>query len=84
MTYENYIIAEILIDENNINKEQRIINSYEQKIKESKLVQKENDYHFYNEQEIKDSCNIIIDDIPIKFSYFYKFNKEVFIKLNIH
>ena len=33
------------------------------------------EFEYFNEEEIKNNCKITIDDIPIVFSYFYKFNK---------
>ena len=76
MSSNNYIIGEIFIDENNINRDIRIINSYEQRKKEGELVKMNFDSKFNeNEEQIKNICDIIIDGNPIGFSYFYKFNK---------
>ena len=77
----NYIIAEINIDENNINKSIRLINSFEQAIKEKGGGQfygiKEEDYYKYeNEKEIKDNCQIEINNKIIDFSYFFKFKEK--------
>ena len=71
ITY-NYITAELNIEEDNQNI--RIINSYEQSTREKKNIEykKENE----NEKEIKDNCEIIINDELIPFSYFHKFNKK--------
>ena len=71
ITY-NCIIAELNIKEDNQNI--RIINSYEQATREDKFIkyEKENE----NENEIKDNCEIIINNELIKFSYFHKFNKK--------
>ena len=68
----NYIIAELYVKEDNHNI--RIINSYEQSNREHKFYEykKENE----NEKEIKDNCEIIINDELIPFSYFHKFNKK--------
>ena len=68
----NYIIAELYVKEDNQNI--RIINSYEQSNRENKFIKykKENE----NEKEIKDNCEIIINDELIPFSYFHKFNKK--------
>ena len=73
----NHIIAEILIDQNNINSDIRIINSYEQRKREEKIecYKYRDEYQYTNEHQIKENCNITIDDVPIVFSYFYKFNK---------
>ena len=71
----NYIIAEIDIIEENINKKIRIINSFEQWKREESIIQ-EDDYKYENEEEIKDNCIIKINNEKIPFSYFYKFNKK--------
>ena len=69
---QNCIIAELNIKEDNQNI--RIINSYEQATRENEYIEykKENE----NEKEIKDNCEIIINDELIPFSYFHKFNKK--------
>ena len=68
----NYIIAEIYIRESvDFNKEIRIINSYEQASREHEYLK--DNYKNENEKEIKNNCEIKIDDIVIPFSYFYKF-----------
>ena len=76
ITY-NCIIAELNIKEDNQNI--RIINSYEQATREYKYIEykKENE----NEKEIKDNCEIIINDELIPFSYFHKFNKKGIYKI---
>jgi hypothetical protein len=50
---DNYIIAEIKILKKNINKDIRIINSFEQFKREEELEDDENDYINENEKEIK-------------------------------
>jgi len=70
----NYIIAEIQIGELDINEDIRIINSYEQ-------CNRENQWYEYkeeneNEKEIKENCEIKINNKIILFSYFYRFNKK--------
>ena len=77
----NYINGEILIDNNNINKEVRIINSYEQRKREGELKNKKDCYNYENEQSLRENCLIFIDDIPIEFSYFYKFSKPGLYKI---
>ena len=78
---KNYIIAEINIDKNNINKEIRLINSFE-KTKEEKKgnyfreIKRKDYYNYENEEEIKDNCEIKINNKKIEFSYFYKFEEE--------
>ena len=71
----NYISGTIFVNENNINRDIRIINSYEQMKRESGLKKYKYDIRYENEREIKEICNITIDDKPIEFTYFYKFNK---------
>jgi V8-like Glu-specific endopeptidase len=71
-TIDNYIIGEIYISEENIGKEIRIINSYEEKYREYKY-NKEEEYR--NEKEIKE-CIIEINDIKYSFSYFHKFENS--------
>jgi surface protein len=69
----NFIIAEFEIDKENINKEFRIINSFEN----SKLEFKMSDKNINpNEKEIKDNCIIEVNNKPIPFSYNYKHSKE--------
>ena len=67
---DNYIIAEINIDAKNINKKIRILNSYEEGMKNEKLEKK-----CMNEKEIK-NCEIKINDKPIQFNYFYEFKTK--------
>jgi len=70
----NYIISEIVIIEEDINKNIRIINSYEEYMREHKhndIMIKE----FKNEEEIK-KCEIKINDKLIPFNYFYKFKSK--------
>ena len=68
----NYIIGEFDINEDN--QDVRIINSYEQFYKENYFLKYEKEYE--NEKEIKDNCEIRINNEIIPFSYFYKFNKK--------
>ena len=66
----NYIISEIIINEEDINKNIRIINSYEEYMRAHKY----NDIktELKNEDEIK-KCEIKINEELIPFNYFYKF-----------
>ena len=52
----------------------RKVNSYEQYYREIKFDEYEKEYE--NEKEIKENCEIRINDKIIPFSYFYKFNKK--------
>ena len=73
----NYIIAEIEIKNYDVNKDIRIINSYEEyqrsisKDKDSINLDKDE----INEEEIK-KCEIEINNKSIPFNYFYKFKTE--------
>ena len=69
---DNYIIGEFDIKEDNQNI--RIINSYEQINRERKFGKYKKEYE--NEKEIKENCEIRINDKIIPFSYFHKFNKK--------
>ena len=69
----NYIIAEIDIKENDVNKDIRIINSFEE-YKREKEWKGEKEDEYKNEEEIK-KCKIKINNTIIpSFTYFYKFN----------
>jgi len=73
----NIIIGEIEIKEDDINKDIRIINSFEQYKRESKWRKdEEDDYKYENEKEIKENCKIKINNEIIPFNYFYKFNQK--------
>ena len=70
----NYIIAEIYIKENDINKEIRILNSYEEYMRNN-WPNKKLKEEFMNEKEIN-KCEIKINDAVIPFNYFHKFKKQ--------
>ena len=71
----NYIIGEFDIKEDNQNI--RIINSYEQSNRESSFIEYfKYEKSYENEKEIKENCEIRINDELIPFSYFHKFNKK--------
>jgi len=67
----NYIIAEIEIKESDLNKDIRIINSYDNQSKEGEQENKNK-----NEKEIKDNIEITINGEIIPFSYSYKFKEK--------
>ena len=71
---DNYIIAEIDVKNDDINKEIRIINSYEEYFRKNSgnLIK---DDALKNEDVIK-KCEIKINDELIPFNYFHKFNAE--------
>ena len=64
---DNYILAEINIQESDINKDIRIINSFENAKREWKWDDKDDDTKYLNEEEIKDNIVIKIDGKKIKF-----------------
>ena len=70
----NYIIAEINIKDEDVNKDIRILNSYEEclRINPDGFLK---DKIFNNEDEIK-NCEIRINDELIPFNYFYKFKSK--------
>ena len=68
----NHIIGEFDVKEDNQNI--RIINSYGEWIREYKY---EKYFILYeNEKEIKENCEISINDKKIPFTYYYKFDKK--------
>ena len=71
---KNFIIAEINIEEEDINKKIRIINSFKQSYLFSLDNYKEEDYA--NEEEIKENSEIKINNKKIEFCYFYKFKEK--------
>ena len=66
----NYIIGVFNIKM--VNHNIRIINSYEQVYREYNLIDYKKEYE--NEKEIKNNCEIRINDELIPFSYFYTFD----------
>ena len=70
---ENYILGEIVINKDLVNKDARIINSYE--AYERSIGKTTFDENIRNEIEIR-KCNIYIEGKLIPFSYFYKFDKK--------
>ena len=70
---DNYIIAEFLIDNRNINKDILIINSYEKMKGNTNTIYL--DEKLKNEKKIKE-CEIRINGEKINFSYNYNFKRE--------
>ena len=70
MNNNNYIIAELDIKKEHINKSLRIINSFEQYKREYYLEDNKDDYKYQNEKEIK-NCLIKINNTIIPFSYVF-------------
>ena len=69
----NYIIGEIYIKEEDINKDIRNINSFENLKREKEYHDASDDYKLENEKEIKEKN--IIKNI-IEFNYYYKFKES--------
>ena len=74
---ENYITAELYIDEENVNKEIHILNCVENYIREIPLEDRQEDeievlQEFKNENDLT-KCSIRINDALIPFCYRYKF-----------
>ena len=73
----NYIIGEIEIKEEDVGKKYRIINSFEEVKRIEGWKDDEDDYKYENEKEIKENCEIKIDNNNIiPFNYYYKFKKK--------
>ncbi len=72
----NYISAEINIEEDDINKDTRIINTFEESKKINEWPIKEDDYKYNNEKEIKENCKILINNKVIPFNYSYVFKEK--------
>ena len=72
---ENYIIAELEINGDNKETYVRILNSYEEKVRQFWISKKENESAYKNEDELKDST-ITINNKKISFGYTYFFEKE--------
>jgi len=70
----NYIIAEIIIKDEDVNKDIRILNSYEECLRQNPDGFLK-DKIFNNEDEIK-NCEIQINDELIPFNYFHKFSTK--------
>ena len=68
----NFIVAEIDIKEDD--QEERIINSYEQWHKDYSYNEYEKESE--NEKEIKENCEIRINNNKVSFCYSYKFSKR--------
>ena len=71
----NYIISEINIKDEDINKYIRIINCYEESMRNNNDNKKELKDEYKNENEIK-KCEIKINDELIPFNYFQKFKSK--------
>ena len=77
MKEDNYIIAEIDIkEEEEVNEEKRIINSFEEAKRGEGMEYEEEDKKYENEKEMKEKCKIKINDKIVPFCYNYKFNEK--------
>ena len=72
----NYIVGEFEVKREDVNKNIRILNSFEAFKRENRRPDKPDDNIYNNEKEIKESIQIRINNEVIPFSYFYKFSKE--------
>ena len=72
----NYIIGEIYIKEEDINKDIRNINSLENLKREKEYHDASDDYKLENEKEIKEKIIIKINNNIIDFNYYYKFKES--------
>ena len=75
---KNYIVGEINIKEDDIDKDIRIINSYEEYHKNNDF--REPNLYKMNEEEIK-NCEIKINNKPIPFNYFHNFESQKIYKI---
>ena len=73
---KNIIIGEIYINKDNINKDIRIINSFENMEKKWSFANKDDYLDYANEKEIKENIEIKINGKIIDFAYYHKFEKE--------
>ena len=73
-TNKNYITGIILISNEDLNKDIRIVNTYDRYKRDNLGFAKQN-YINNNEREIINKCQIKIDNISIPFSFFHKFKK---------
>ena len=74
MNIENYIIAEFNVKGEDINKDIKILGSYEEFLRTNPSKPKE-DNKYKNEEEIK-KCKIEINDELIPFNYYHKFQSK--------
>jgi len=74
INFNNYIIAEIDIKDEDANKNIKILGSYEEFLRTNPGILKSNDL-FKNEDEIK-NCEIRINNEIIPFNYYHKFKSK--------
>ena len=73
---KNFIIGEININQDDINFDVQIINSFENFEKQYLITEVYDPVKFYNEKELKQNTEIKIDGKIIEFSYYYKFQNK--------
>ena len=73
---KNFIIGEININQDDINFDVQIINSFENFKKQYLITEFYDPVKFYNEKELKQNTEIKIDGKIIEFSYYYKFQNK--------
>ena len=73
--YENYIIGHFKLTENDINKDIRLINSFENNKRKFLFNNVYDDLRYANENELIDNCEIKINGIKFNFAYFFKFSQ---------
>ena len=73
---KNFIIGEININQDDINFDVQIINSFENFEKQYLKTEFYDPVKFYNEKELKQNTEIKIDGKIIEFSYYYKFQNK--------
>ena len=74
INFNNFVVAEINVKDEDVNKNIRILNSYEEFFRTNPGKLKTND-NFKNEDEIK-KCEIKINNALIPFNYYYKFKSK--------
>ena len=74
--HNNYIFGEIYISKDDIGKDIRIINTYDEYCRKNESLKKSIKDELRNEKEIKESIIIEINNIRIPFSYNHQFGKE--------
>ena len=72
---DNFISGQIIVNENDVNKYIRVINSFEQAKIKYNYLKIDNELKYKNEKEIMENCKIKINNIEYRFSYFYSFKK---------
>ena len=73
---KSFIISEVNISSEDINKDIQIINSYENYRRKHEAIDNKINPEFDNEKDIKENIQIKINGETIPFSYMHKFKKE--------